>query len=397
MLMVYYYKSSGEKSRRYVLLPGLSLVLLLLMSFTENVIMTVPTGRTLRVVESLCFIVTNLYILRLIVIRHYKNLQLVWVMRVGLLIMAIIGVFRSEWLVNSYDFELTTYGMLYKGILLLIGITGVGLLWYRLRENRGELLYILGVFLWALPLNFYISLQLISGNTAKFLDYGLYLLIAVYVCITAEHYLPYRISASIFNDVKNLMTDYVIITDKHGEVMYHSKSVMSTGVFKTRSAVDFSNIKALFSVPVSVRLDYGRQLIVFNTETPLYLSYTRKAIKEDAKDVGYILTFIDTTELIQMLDQLRGEQIKMEKTNRLLVSHKEVVYEVEKEKEINNLLNDIASNQALSMRTLKKELDGLLESGIDDQRLSDLLEKAQQDLKDVRAAVKTYVDYYTEE
>jgi hypothetical protein len=128
----------------------------------------------------------------------------------------------------------------------------------------------------------------------------------------------------------------------------------------------------------------------------IYMGYSKKSIIKNNKLAGYIITFTDITELINMLDELNMKQSETVKANTKLSHYKEIVYDIEKEKEINNLLDEIANNQQKSMLELKCDIDDVKISLDEDfiQKISKIITNAKHDLQDVRKAVTAYMNYY---
>ncbi len=100
-----------------------------------------------------------------------------------------------------------------------------------------------------------------------------------------------------------------------------------------------------------------------------------------------------------MLDRLKAHQNETIKINEALDKYSRSVYSLEKEKEIHTLLNEIAENQEHSMSRIKSEITALMASNNDDlfdEKIQTIIDVAKSDLKSVREAVTTYMQYYEE-
>jgi transcriptional regulator with PAS, ATPase and Fis domain len=207
---------------------------------------------------------------------------------------------------------------------------------------------------------------------------------------------PYRVSSSIFSDVRNLMLDYVFIIGEKGEIIYKNNRVEKAGIFSDAKSINIQDISKIFDKKIINRYAYNKQFIKYLGENSIYFAYRKKPLKEDEKIVGYIITFTDITELINMLDELKEKQEITAKANTKLLHYKDIVYDVEKEKEIYNLLDQIANNQQISMIKLKHDIENLKDNMDDDfiEKIAEIITIAKLNLQDVRDAVTAYRNYY---
>lgn len=227
-------------------------------------------------------------------------------------------------------------------------------------------------------------------------DRIIYLLFNINFSVVSTRFMPYRVSSSIFGAVKDFILDYVFITDEDGYIIYKNTGVIKSDFFKDINKIDIRNIENNFSNEVIMRSAYDKTLIKYINGNETYFQYNKKELLKANEIVGYIITFIDITELINMLDQLKIKQEETTRANSKLTKYKEIVYDIEKEKEINNLLSEIADNQYTSMRKLKENIN-LLRDNIDDDfynKIADIIQHAKGDLHDVRKAVTAYMNYY---
>jgi hypothetical protein len=225
-----------------------------------------------------------------------------------------------------------------------------------------------------------------------------FLLFVVQFMLLSNRFVKYRVSSSMFSDVKLQILDYVFIVGIQGNIIFRSKKVSGAKRFKEIDEIDVNNVEDIFLGHVVSRNAFGNQFIKLVQDGTHYFQYHKKELYNKGKLAGYILTFVDITDLIFMLDELHEKQKEIAAIHTELIKYQEIVYEIEKEKEINHLLGEIANNQQKAMIELK---DAMQELDIDDATVTEQMEmltiKAKADLKNVREAVSAYMNYYEEE
>jgi len=222
-----------------------------------------------------------------------------------------------------------------------------------------------------------------------------YILLTININILANYFIPYSVTTSIFGDIKELVLDYVFIIDDHCKVIYKNNSILHSDIFNRIDKIDIRAIEELFVKPSIVRKAYDKSFIKVLGDD-LYFQYNKKEIINKNSIAGYIITFTDITDLINMLDNLKIKKEEANSINTQLALYKEIVYDKEKEREINILLQEIANNQQKSMQILKKEI-GYLRKNINEDfkvNIEKAIEKAKEDLFDVRSVVSKYINYY---
>jgi len=294
-------------------------------------------------------------------------------------------------------FSVFTYKVAYRKIAIILFdyISLISLLIYLLTnailitKNKGNKNFISGIFfiLLLIPTTIIIGAQ-IKTNI-------IYVLYTIHYILLSNKFTKYKVSSSVFSDVKKLMLDYVFIISISGDVIFRNDRVHDSYIFNDTGFVDIKNIDGLFNHKITMRNAFSKQFIKIEGKENLYFQYRKKEIMDKGKLTGYILTFVDITELISMLDKLSENREQTKKTNIELDKYKDIVYDIEKEKEINTVLDEIANNQQKGMYILKEKLENL---NIDDEdyleKLEDISIKAKGNLKDVRQAVTSYMKYY---
>lgn len=242
------------------------------------------------------------------------------------------------------------------------------------------LLFCIPCLLWLLGLN----------------DKIIFALLTINISFTSSLFMPYRINSRVFNDLKDQIIDYVFITQSNGDVIYKSENVLESSFFKDIDNINPENILSIFNHTVSMRKSFGKLFIKHSNTVDVYFQYNRKPIHDDDKISGYMISFTDITELINLLDKLQSKQEESEAANNKLSQYKDIVYGIEREREINALLQEIAGNQQKALLKLKLYIEDLRCSMDDNfsERISQLIDTSKEDLSDVRRAVTAYMSFY---
>jgi hypothetical protein len=222
-----------------------------------------------------------------------------------------------------------------------------------------------------------------------------YLLLTANLSLVSNYYMPYRVTTSIFGDIKELVLDYVLIVDDSCQIIYKNNNIANSHVFKDIEKVDIQEIGSIFRDSTIIRKAYDKSFIKV-LKLDMYFQYNKKEIMDGEKIAGHIITFTDISDLIHMLDSLKIKQEEAKAANIKLALYKEIVYDTEKDREINSLLEEIANNQQQSMENLKLEIENLRDNMDSDfsKNIQKTIEKAKSNLLDVRTAVTEYTNFY---
>ncbi len=401
------YKGAKPRSKRTALLIDVTLLLLGLMYFLESILVYEHSAYVSRVIASVLFVMLSFllqyYWLHSIVGVRDKYVKGVLGILVGLtMIFSIIGLLWPELMVTSYSYATTHYGLAYS-LGILIGLLGVILM--ILMTMSGQSIaytkvskWFIGIsllVLWLIPISFYAYMVFMTNVKTLFFEYMLILMFAVCISLISNVMTPYHVSTSVFSDVRTLMLDYVFITDEHGQIIYRNDSVNNSQLFVLSPKLNVTRIHDLFVSPVETLDLVDREMIVLGHDRKTYLSFTKKEILKHNQIAGYIITFSDMTYMIELLNELEMKELETQITNDELSAYKEIVYEVEKDKEINYLLTEVARNQQASMKRLRRDILELadIEQGFI-EAITDIIKDARNDLQEVRKVVTTYRTYY---
>ncbi len=205
----------------------------------------------------------------------------------------------------------------------------------------------------------------------------------------------YSVSAHVFAKVKKSIVDYVFIIDSKGAVVYKNSEAEAAPYFKPLKTIDCNSIEHIFVGKAIKKTLCEKEVISLETDSPAYFQYSQKPIFHKAQKVGYILTFVPVTELIELLHELEEKRAELRGINEQLTAYKEQVYVAEREREIHTLLKEIAETQHKAMLQLKQRIEAL---SMDDPevrvKINRFKQLAKRDLRAVREAVTAYRNYY---
>ncbi len=224
-----------------------------------------------------------------------------------------------------------------------------------------------------------------------------YAILVVQYLLLSNLLSSYSFGVNLFSDIKKMVLDYVVITDADGCLIYASERAFAADFFRLQDKMNLNDIASFFSGDVTMRQSFSKQFIRLRRQKTRFFQFHKKAITSQGRISGHILTFVDISELIAMLDEYELKRAAVFKSNVRLRRYKERVYQIEREKEVNHLLREIAENQEKSLAELNSKIGQLaLDDPAFDSEIDGLIASAKASLSDVRQAVSTYKNYYRE-
>ncbi|MCH4886510.1 hypothetical protein EZV73_02970 [Acidaminobacter sp. JC074] len=390
VFMMQLYKTSGDQNSRRFLRPTLLILLGLFILFLEEVIVDVSLIHRLDMLWLVTFIMMHiLFLLDVIYLNKKSKYGLDNIVVSVLVILAV--VFKPDVFIsyqpNGIEFENMFFVIL--GLLILINVYLVFRL-YKMNPIRSYLYNHLG--LWILPSLVFLIVVMLNSDLTRLVLCLIYASYAFGIYNVALLRTPYRIGMSVFRNIRFMLDDYIYITDKDGNIIYRNKKVRESDFLITCDKVSMDSLDKLFDEKIDIRQAYNKQFIKYFGKDEMYFNLSNSLLKDKNELVGFIITFMDITDLIQMLDQLGEKQDQAVILNRQLSEYKEIVYEFEKERETIKILDEISEKQEKSMHRLKNMVKDLASSQAFESDINDILSRAKEDLKDVRAAVSTYMN-----
>ncbi len=202
-----------------------------------------------------------------------------------------------------------------------------------------------------------------------------------------------------FEKIRSVMDDYVFVVDANGKMVFKNDNAMNADIFVGFDDFDVYHPEDAFAMEdKETRKEHEAVYIrLTNDNNDIFFSYRYKSLLDKEQIIGYIITFVDITALMGLLNELEIQEQKTKETNQKLLAYKEVVYYLEKEKEINALLEEIINIQDKSMLQIIESIDDCALSIKEKSfasRLDAVIELTERNLNDVRKAVTAYREYY---
>ncbi len=328
-------------------------------------------------------------ILPTIVLSYYKATRFKWRVAYAGILLSFTYLFHFIAEIIDIESSISTFYLLKNICLIVYVISGI--------------YYVLNIYLRGIKIDKFIAklifslffgaalIQLFLPNL-WWLAYGMLTLQYMFL---ADQLMIYSLGVNLFSDINDMVLDYVFVTDDVGHLLFASDQVDKSDIFNLTEKLNLSDVSSFFVDEIDYKQQFGKKFIRLRRDTMRYFQYYKKEILENGIVVGYILTFVDISELILMIDEYDAKREVVFKNNVRLRRYKDRVYEIEREKEINRLLLEITQNQEKSLTTLYNQIRELK---IEDKKfavtIDNLIEHAKSDLKDVRLAVSAYKTYY---
>ncbi len=249
------------------------------------------------------------------------------------------------------------------------------------RQSKNKNIYLIIFYIISLPLCF------LNINPYLALDS----FIIIHYMILLDYFIEYRFSRTMFLEVSENLQNYVFVLDSKGDLIYTNNLVKKTKYFADNINFDLSDIASFFNCQIKIRKGYDKTFIKTVEDESVYFYYTIKQIYSDKGKSVVVVTFLDFTGIVELLDELKNRKDTVNKANQRLLKYKDRVYDLEKRREIYNLLDKISEEHNVSMQKLKQEIEKL--DVADSEfitKISAVITSAKYDLKNVRELVSFY-------
>lgn len=390
LMMVFYYRSNINKAYKRLLLPNALLIISVFFLFCEACVVSESTAYSMRAFWLISLL--SMHILVLVDLTYPQQHKLLDYTILSLTLSYV--VLRINFLITEYSFISIHYSdELFIIFLTLILINIIFSIKNYLVKKDPSFLLRYYIF-WILPL------IVTCGNSILQTEESIMVLCILSICNgiflyqTALHRTPYTISSTIFSNIRKMMTDYIYITNASGEIIYVNDQVKQAPFLIKSKVIHQDHIEELFNHPIEKRYKYNKTIIKYEGKKDMYFNYKHTKLNENSQVIGHITTLIDITELIDLLDQLKEKESETIRVNRQLSEHEDIVYDIEKEKEISKLLGEISEKQEKSMTLIKDQLINLRLDDHFEETVTTIINKAKKELENVRTAVTAYMNYY---
>ncbi len=330
-----------------------------------------------------------LAILPTTVISYYKATRYKWRIASAGLLLSITFLFHFIAEIIDIESSIPFFYML-KNITLFVYITACLYSFIAIYLKGIKIDKVMALLIFSLFFSAVVILLLVPHFW--WLAYGM---VTLQYILLSNQLMIYSLGVTLFSDIKDMVLDYVFVTDINGNLLFASEQVGNSDFFTLKNQMNITDIASFFKDKVTLKQQFGKQYIRLKHDAKRYFQFYQKEIYSSGSVVGYIFTFVDISELIVMLDEYNAKREVVFKSNVRLRRYKDRVYEIEREKEVNRLFSEITQNQEKSLNDLNEKIKRL---DMDDEKftsnISDLIMEAKANLQDVRMAVSAYKTYY---
>lgn len=412
-LALSYFRNATQKGKKYIVVLFVWLTCAAVLKFVEELYMTAYVCEILRLLQMISIMLSyGIFLLYLSsyyssigVRRHLKRIIVIGMAAISVFFAFVRTKGGYSLLIKSYRFGVAEYTQTYViilsclSIMVLISMLRVLIEARKAHDlNRIKFTFSVIFILYLTPLIIYI---VESANAVWYLneiEMVLILLAAITMNIVLNSKVSYGITPFAFDRIKSVIGDYVFVTDINGKIVFKNNLANQSDLFADSDTLKIESLHEAFSGSIVHKRDHGVEYIQLNQDTAKRCFSIRcSQLKDNETVIGTIITFVEITELIAILNELKEQEAKTRRNNDKLKDYKEIVYDLEKEKEINTLLEEIVKVQEKNMFEVLGRIDNC-ESKINDKQLTEYLEdtisRIQCNLSEVRKAVTAYSQHY---
>lgn len=415
--MFSYYKNREDFKNKLLSHVFFQIILLSLLRFVEEVSLSLEIAVFCRQGEGIlffCVLSTSYQYLKGILgkadrkIYRKRVFYAYGVSVFGVLLMEVVNSLIGEGgflFLKEYSFSTPSYANGYPTILflffLLLTISCKALLskQNKMAEMGSYRLSVIGYAIFAMflfPGVLYCILLFSKRGSTNTVEILLYFFICILYDIIIATVTPYNITSIAFDNTKDFIQNGIVLLDERGKLIYRNSFLEKRELFSNKKNFPENKITDFFAAEeVQLITKHQRGCIqVKNKEQIYYFSYNQKEIGSEKK--GKLFLFTDITNLILMLDKVVEEREKIKVLNQELKDYAQVVFELEKEKQVQELLFQVNSIQEKNIHQLNAQISGiwLKEDDEIEEELEKAIEAVNTTLNDVRKAVNLYKSYY---
>lgn len=410
MSIIYsYYKNSNKKNIaiRYFIFSIIAIFIII--KIVESVIINFEVASILRNIQASIFIFLIYLLSYYIFVREYKLIKVnekaeKIILGVAFFLLAIS--LKNKCLLDDYAFNKVSYSNKYIDLIYLNVVIDVFfILKYACFSKQLNIIYnnkTSAVFISVLmipPLLIYILLASVNNVYIDFMEIVIYYIFCFFMYLGARVNGDDGITLIAFNKIGDMCTDSIFVLDENGNIIYKNKAVKDSLLFSDIEKIDNNEIKKLFNGELSVKSNHlGKDYLMLKKDkSKYYFTYKMAELKETDKTLGHIITITEISELMKLLFTLEEKKKKSKNINSQLTNHSKVVYHVEREKELNNLLDEIINSREEQMECLAQMINKIKEEKNEQSFEEDIdkaIIKSNKILSEVRATVSMYREHF---
>ena len=394
-----YYKKNTEFNIKFSYLTFLFITLFSCLRVTEVVIPNLELSILLRNSQTAII----LFLLNILAVNLYKEAKKI--KKIFIVCFSILLVLSSflKIFTKDYIFHLLIYSLIYKIILsisvlfLFIKILKI-IKNYRFKYNKKQIYYLYWIT-FIIILGVYCSAVISQNSFVDYIEIILMLFMTNIINLIFSNNNESSYSILAFDNIGDMGFSYIFVIDLNGKIIYKNNAAKTSKFFKMEEVISVKDISSIFNGEKTKKLKHHDKeyLMTKIDNTRYYFNYKIRALYKSNTELGSIVSFTDISELIKMLNILEDKKRQSKEINKKLNKYSKVVYSIEKEKEINKLLEKIVFSREEQMEELAKIINNAKDK-IDDKLFEEYIDKAiyksNQILEDVRETVSKNREYY---
>jgi len=383
-----YYRSHEYAKTSIFFLPLSTISLFGLIRIVEYVYPNIAVCSMLRSL-SLTFILIAIFTINMTSIR----LRSMFIIAGFLVILPIFN------LVRVYEFHELLYSQSYKLLYFLVFLKSVYTASKHFHIKDKRLLAVPNILLFLLPSLTYLIMLVFNSRGLDYIEILMMMTYTIYINLKFFRNDKSSYAVLAFEKIGNMGHNYIFVLDENKRIIYRNQAVKSSSFFSKTSTIDVSDFSQVFQGQGVNKYKYKHKeyLELILNEEKVYFEYLMTELKENDQLIGYILTFMNITELLNLLMSLEEKKKESERIHHKLTNYSEVVYHLEKEKEINKLLEEIITSREKQMTYLSQMVNDAnvkLDDHMFEKYIEVAINKSNEVLEEVRDTVSQYRAYY---
>ena len=301
--------------------------------------------------------------------------------------------------ITEYSFHNILYSFSYKLIYMFVLLVSIFNSVKHFDFENEKMMFLPIVLLYLAPSLFYLMSIIFDRTYIDYVEIVLMGLFILYINIRFMKHDESSYSVLAFDKIGNMGLNYILVLDEYNRVIYTNQAIKNATFFKKTLKVNMTDFADLFKGDTIKKYNYkDKEYIEVSLDKgEIYFEFKVTELNENSQVIGNIITFTDITELLNLLINLEDKKLQSEKVNEKLKNYSEVVYHLEKEKEVNKLLEEIVTSRDKQLTYLSQMvLDANLkiEDPLFEKYIDVAINKSNDILEEVRETVSKYREYY---
>jgi hypothetical protein len=221
-----------------------------------------------------------------------------------------------------------------------------------------------------------------------FVELGFVIMLTVLSGFTSHRPNQKSISGIMFKSLYDMLPDAIFILNQEGHIIFRNQSSKHDD-YTVDSIVQLDSLTSVFNHKVSVIRSRADMIEVKVLDDYFFLQI--KPIMEDGMLKAHLISVSKVTELMAMINTLKDKEHEANQLNKKLMHYSQIVYDVEKEMNIQNILNKVMDIEGKRINQLLAMLETLKDNPHNIGRAIELNKKI---LEEIRSAVGAYRTYF---